>query len=145
MLYLDYSATTPVDPWVIEAFTKAAESFGNYNSAHDIGLKTKIMLDAAVQSCRRLLLAEEFELIYTSGASESNNLTIKGYCAAKGKGRIITTWFEHSSVVSPRIGSIQKAKESGLMNMQSVQAFLKKMKTENHRDDSAAPLIFHKV
>lgn len=107
MLYLDYSATTPVDPRVMDAFAKAAESFGNYNSSHDIGLKTKAMLDTAVQSCCRSLEAEEFELIYTSGASESNNLAIKGYCAAKGKGRIITTWFEHSSVVAP-ISYLQK-------------------------------------
>lgn len=65
------------------------------------------MLDTAVQSCRHSLEAEAFALIYTSGASESNNLAIKGYCAAKGKGRIITTWFEHASVVSP-ISYMQK-------------------------------------
>lgn len=107
MIYLDYSATTPVDPGVMEAFAKAAESFGNYNSSHEIGLKTKSMLDTAWQSCRRSLDTEEFELIDTSGASESNNLAIKGYCAAKGNGRIITTWFEHSSVVAP-ISYLQK-------------------------------------
>lgn len=100
MIYLDYSATTPADSRVIDAFVQATKTFGNYNSAHQIGHLAKQQIDKATLNIKKALTAKEFDVIYTSGASESNNLAIKGYCAQVQSGRIITTRFEHTSIMS---------------------------------------------
>lgn len=104
MIYLDYSATTPVDDRVLETFTKVSKDFiGNPNSLHKLGVKSKEIIDESTKQIKKLLHAEEFEVIYTSGSSESNNLAIKGICenyANRGK-HIITTNLEHSSIYGP--------------------------------------------
>lgn len=104
MVYLDYSATTPVNDEVLESFCKATKSFiGNANSLHKLGMESKKMIDAATKQIATLLEVKESELIYTSGSSEANNLAIKGICARyhnRGK-HIITTELEHSSILEP--------------------------------------------
>lgn len=107
MIYFDFSATTPADPRVLSAFARAAEIYGNYNSSHSMGREARAQIEAASHTIQELLHAEDFEVIYTSGATESNNLAIKGYCTPFGKGHIITTRFEHASVMAP-IGELQR-------------------------------------
>ena len=104
MIYLDYAATTPPDMRVIESFDKASiEYFANANSLHDEGIKAKKLMEAAVSQVANLLKVKDSEVIFTSGASESNNLAIFGVVNKyKNRGRtIITTKLEHSSIVEP--------------------------------------------
>ena len=103
MLYLDYAANTPVDPKVLESFTKlSTEYIANPNAAHTLGKEAKDKLDDYTAEIASLLEVKPSEIIYTSGATESNNLAIIGAChyyKRYGK-HIITTYLEHSSVSS---------------------------------------------
>lgn len=103
-IYLDYHATTPVDPRVFEAMTPYfMEVYGNpASSSHAFGLTAR----AAVERSRRLIAeclhATPDEVVFTSGASESNNLAIKGVvrlCGAKGR-HIVTAATEHKAVLN---------------------------------------------
>ena len=104
MVYLDYSATTPVDERVIETYSKVCREFiGNPNSLHKIGVEAKDLIDASTKQIADILGVKPSEVIYTSGSSESNNTAIKGICLkyqTRGK-HIITTELEHSSVIAP--------------------------------------------
>lgn len=104
MVYLDYSATTPVNGEVLDTYVKVCKEFiGNPNSLHKIGIDAKNLIDASTRQIASILGCKETEVIYTSGASEANNTAIKGVCLKyqnRGK-HIITTELEHSSVVAP--------------------------------------------
>ena len=79
MVYLDYSATTPVDRRVLESFERTSlEYIGNPNSIHLEGVKARKLMDAAVGQVADLMEVKESEVIFTSGASEANNLAIMG-------------------------------------------------------------------
>ena len=101
MIYLDYSANTPVDPQVLEQFcTVERRCIGNANSHHQAGVAAKAEIDAATMKIADLLGVQPAEVIYTSGASESNNFALKGLARLSrhvGK-HIISTPLEHSSV-----------------------------------------------
>ena len=104
MIYLDYSATTPVNKEVLESFSKTSLNYiGNPNSLHNLGIKSNELIDASVKQVAKLLNVSLNEVIFTSGASESNNTAIKGICYKyKNRGKhIITTHFEHSSIYGP--------------------------------------------
>lgn len=101
MIYLDHAASTPV----LEASLRAAwpwltTEFGNPSSTHELGLRAKDALDAARESVARSLLCRPSEVTFTSGATESNNLAIKGIALANPRGRhIVSAKTEHSSVL----------------------------------------------
>ena len=79
VIYLDYSANTPAESAVLEAFLDTERRFsGNPNSNHPAGLAAREALAAASDSIANLLHILPSEIIYTSGASEANNLAIKG-------------------------------------------------------------------
>ena len=102
MVYLDYSATTPVDRRVLESFDRTClEYVGNPNSLHSEGVKSKKLMEAAVNQVASLLNVRDDEVIFTSGATESNNLAIMGVINKyKDRGKtIITTKLEHSSIL----------------------------------------------
>ena len=102
MIYLDYSATTPVDDRVLDTFVKVTRDYiGNPNSLHELGVEAKKLIDASTKQIADILKVKESEVIYTSGASEANNMAIKGICFKyKNRGKhIITTTLEHSSVL----------------------------------------------
>ena len=103
MIYLDYSATTPVNKDVLDTFIKVSNDFiGNPNSLHLLGSKSNELINSATKQIANLLNIKENELIYTSGASESNNMAIKGICLNyPNKRHILTTRFEHSSINTP--------------------------------------------
>ena len=110
MIYLDYSATTPIDKEVLDTFNKASlEYWGNPNSMHNLGVKAKELIDASTEQIASILGVKPEEIIYTSGASEANNLAVLGICEKyKNRGHhIITTDFEHSSVFGP-VSFLQK-------------------------------------
>ncbi len=104
MIYLDYSATTPVNEEVLDTFVKVSRDFpGNPNSLHSLGVSSRELIDASTKQIADILKVKPSEIIYTSGASESNNTAIKGICLQyqnRGK-HIITTNFEHSSIYGP--------------------------------------------
>ena len=104
MIYLDYAANAVVDKRVLDAFNEATlKYFANPNSTHKLGLEAKKRIDEASKNIAKNLGVDSEELIYTSGASESNNLVIQGICNRyKSRGKhIIISKLEHSSIVAP--------------------------------------------
>ena len=101
MINLDYSANTPADPTVLDAFYQTERRYiGNSNSTHPAGRAAQVEMARVTDGIAELLGAAPEEIIYTSGASESNNLALKGIVQASrhvGK-HIISTALEHSSV-----------------------------------------------
>ena len=104
MTYLDYSATTPTNEDVLNTFVEVSRKYiGNPNSLHKLGVEANEIIEASTRQISNLLNIKECEIIYTSGASESNNTAIKGIALKyqnRGK-HIITTEFEHSSIYGP--------------------------------------------
>lgn len=101
-IYLDYNATTPIDPLVAEAMLPyLRKHFGNPSSAHYYGFKTKQAVETARQQVAEMLGCLPDEIIFTSGGSESNNYAIKGIAwAQRQKGNhIITSQIEHPAVL----------------------------------------------
>ena len=102
-IYLDYHATTPVDPRVLEAMLPYfTERFGNAASRqHSYGWEAQEAVDQARSQVAALVGASSNEIVFTSGASESNNLAIKGAaCCLKEKGdHLVTVATEHKSVL----------------------------------------------
>ena len=100
-IYLDYSADTPVSEQVLSVYTKTArELFANPNAAHALGRAAKEAVDKALAATARLLNVSPEEIIFTGGASEANNLAVKGIAhSSRRRGRhIVSTFLEHSSV-----------------------------------------------
>lgn len=100
-VYLDNSATTPVDPRVAAAMSRAVvENFGNASSVHGFGQQARAAIDRARRDVATLIGARQNEIVFTSGGTESNNLAIRGVCEASTiHGRhIITSAIEHPSV-----------------------------------------------
>ena len=79
MIYLDYSATTPVDSRVLDTYNKVTNNFiANPNSLHRLGVEAKKLESEATEQIKKILNLNDEEIIYTRCASESNNLAIKG-------------------------------------------------------------------
>ena len=135
MIYFDNSATTMVDDRVLETFNKVCKNYpGNSNSLHSLGIKSKELEDYATERISNLLKVKRGEIIYTSGASESNNTVLKGV-ASKYKNRgnhIITTPLEHSSVLETCkyleskgfIIDYVKIKDNGLIDIEDLERLL---------------------
>ena len=135
MIYLDNSATTMVDDRVLETFNKVCKNYpGNSNSLHSLGIKSKEIEEYATEKISNLLGVKPSEIIYTSGASESNNTVLKGV-ASKYKNRgnhIITTYLEHSSVLETCkylenkgfIIDYVKIKDNGLIDIDDLERLL---------------------
>ncbi len=100
-IYLDYNATTPLDPEVAEAMRPfLGEVFGNPSSSHETGIIARQAVEKARGSLAKLLNANPDEIIFTGGGTEANNLALKGFAFAHAKkGRhIITSTVEHPAV-----------------------------------------------
>lgn len=103
-VYMDYASTTPIDPRVIKAMLPyLEEEFGNTMSPHSWGMEARKALENAREVVASFIRASPMEVIFTSSATESNNLAIKGVALAnRGRGRhIITSKIEHLSVLEP--------------------------------------------
>jgi cysteine desulfurase len=104
-IYLDYSATTPTDPRVAEKMIPyLTEHFGNAASrSHPFGWTAEKAVENAREEVAKLVNADPREIVWTSGATESNNLAIKGaanFYSGKGK-HIVTIQTEHKAVIDP--------------------------------------------
>ena len=101
MIYLDYSATTPVNEEVLDSFNIVTkEYFGNPNSLHSLGVKSRELLTSARKQICDLLSIKDSELIFTSSATESNNMALIGVALRKRKigNHIIVSRLEHPSI-----------------------------------------------
>jgi cysteine desulfurase len=99
-IYLDYNATTPIDPRVARAMTPfLADGYGNPSSGHRLGTQAKQALELARSQVAACLGCASGEVIFTSGGSEANNLAIRGLVEARGGGHVITSAIEHPAVL----------------------------------------------
>jgi len=137
-IYLDYSATTPVDPRVVDALVPwLYEQFGNPASrSHSFGWAADEAVENARKQVADLVGADPREIVWTSGATESNNLAIKGavnfYSAQRGK-RVVTVKTEHKAVLDTcreleRQGfevTYLNVKDDGLIDLDTFKAALR--------------------
>ena len=102
-VYLDHSATTPVDKRVLnEMLPYFSDKFGNANSIHGFGAEAALAVDTARRKTAELIGAKHTEIYFTSGGTEADNWAIKGAAFAKksvGK-HIITSSIEHPAVIA---------------------------------------------
>ena len=136
MVYLDYSATTPVNEEVLDTFCKVSRNFvGNPNSLHKLGVEAKELIDASTRQIEDILKLHDKEVIYTSGASEANNTAIMGVVKKyPNRGHhIITTRLEHSSIIAP-ISALQNEgyevsfvdlDENGLVTIENLKKLIR--------------------
>jgi cysteine desulfurase len=113
-VYMDYAATTPVDPRVLKAMNPYFDQkYGNTMSLHKQGREAKNALEESRKTVAALMNAETEEVIFTSSATEANNMVIKGVSYAnKKKGKhIITSAIEHSCILEPAIWLEQQGYE----------------------------------
>lgn len=103
MIYLDHSATTPVDRRVVEAMAPYwTEMYGNPSSVYSLGRRSASALEDARRTVARILNSQPAEIVFTSCGTESDNLAIRGVAlssAAKNRRHIITTPIEHHAVL----------------------------------------------
>ena len=136
-IYLDYNATTPCDERVVQAMLPYfSQNFGNAASrSHSFGWKAEEAVEYARESVAKLIGAEKTEIIFTSGATESNNLALKGLYelyATKGN-HIITAQTEHKAVLDAckhleKLGAnitYLPVDSEGLVNLQDLEAAIK--------------------
>jgi cysteine desulfurase len=103
-IYLDYNATTPIDPRVVEAMEPYLYGrFGNPSSMHPYGVQARQAVENARSQVAELLACSTTEVVFTSGGSEANNMAIKGVAVAyRMRGvHILTSAVEHPSVLEP--------------------------------------------
>ncbi|MGD9788245.1 MAG: cysteine desulfurase family protein [Sulfuricellaceae bacterium] len=102
-IYLDYNATTPLDPQVVAAMMPYLEGrFGNPSSGHAYGREAKAAVDAARHEVAALVGTAQDEVIFTGSATEANNLALLGTAGNNGERRhLVTSAVEHPSVMEP--------------------------------------------
>lgn len=99
MIYLDYTATTPIDKEVLETYIRVqTDFFANIDSLHKLGQSSNYMLEKAKEEIKEIINIPNHRLVFTGSASEANNLAIQGIVKKYSHGKIITTKIEHSSV-----------------------------------------------
>ncbi len=111
-IYLDHNATTPLHPQVLEAMLPyLRENYGNASSIHAEGRTARTAIDRARSQVAKVLGANDDEIYFTSGGTESNNLAIRGVVeqADREKSRLVTSSVEHHAVLQP----MQRLAEQG--------------------------------
>ena len=139
-IYLDYNSTTPVDPRVVEAMMPFfTESFGNSASRnHAFGWEVEQVVEDARESIGNVIGASGKEIVFTSGATESNNLAILGaadFYQKKGK-HIITSPIEHKAVIDPCHALEQRGYEITFLKVDKDGCINLKQLEESIREDT---------
>lgn len=99
-IYLDYQATTPLDSHVLDKMMPfLTHRFANASSAHELGVENSAVVESSRRKIAKHIGAKPKEIIFTSGATESNNLAVISLAATKGKGKIITVKTEHKCIL----------------------------------------------
>lgn len=136
MKYFDYCATTPMIPEVMKRYMDVQKNyFGNANSQHQCGLDAKMIVESAAKNILMQLKLDHHQVIFTSGATESNNLFIKGISESNpNKRHGIVSMLEHSSVIGP-LGYLQQkgfeidfidCDQEGRMDMSELEKAIRK-------------------
>lgn len=99
MIYLDYAATTPLDPEVRAAMEGVLEEYGNPSSIHQLGRRARSLLEEGRERLARALGAKPREVVLTAGGSEADALALYGVALARGRGHLVSTAVEHSAVL----------------------------------------------
>jgi len=139
-IYLDYNATTPVDPKVVETMMPFfTESFGNAASRnHSFGWQVEKVVEDARESIGNAIGAGGKEIVFTSGATESDNLAILGvanFYQKKGK-HIITSPIEHKAVIDPCHALEQQGYEITFLNVEKNGCIDLNQLADSIRDDT---------
>ncbi len=102
-IYFDYAATTPVDPRVAAAMSDSLTATGNFgnpaSTSHSFGWQAQEAVEEARTQVAAVLNADPREIVWTSGASESDNLALKGICENFSDGHVITSAIEHKAIL----------------------------------------------
>ena len=136
MIYLDYAANTPIEKEVLDTYYQATmKYFANPNANHTLGLQAKEVIDQTTKKIAKQLHVLPEEIIYTSGASEANNLAIKGVLERyKHRGKhVLISPLEHNSILSSlthmqELGFIVELlplKENGQVDVAQIKSMLK--------------------
>jgi cysteine desulfurase len=99
MVYLDYAATTPIDPEVLEAMREVEGVFGNPSSVHRFGQEARRVLEGARERVATLLGVRPREVVFTASGSEADALAVLGVALARGKGHVVSTAVEHAALL----------------------------------------------
>ena len=99
MVYLDYAATTPIDPEVLEAMREVEGVFGNPSSVHRFGQEARRVLEGARERVAALLGVRPREVVFTASGSEADALAVLGVALARGKGHVVSTAVEHAALL----------------------------------------------
>lgn len=137
MVYLDYAAATPIDNEVLDTYYEISKKYyANPNSSHKMGLEAKELIKECTNNIANTLNVLPEEIIYTSGATESNNLVIKGICERyKNRGKhILISALEHNSIVSAVTSMSEKGFEvevipvtkEGIIDIEALKGMLRK-------------------
>ncbi len=135
IIYLDYNATTPVAPRVVQRVEYAlAECWGNPSSGHVLGRRAKALLERAREQVAGLINCQPEEIVFTSGGTESNNTVVLGLARNEhpGPGRIVTTRIEHPSLMNPCLHLLEhgwdvdfiRVKPDGTVDLDALQRAL---------------------
>ena len=148
-IYMDYSATTPVDPRVAEAMMACLTPDGNFGNpasrSHMFGWKAEEAVETARNNVADLLNADPREIVWTSGATESDNLAIKGvahFYNKKGK-HIITSKIEHKAVLDACRQLEREGFEVTYLTPDSEGLITPQMVAESLRDDTILVSLMH--
>jgi cysteine desulfurase len=148
-IYLDYASTTPVDPRVAEEMMQHLTLDGNFGNpasrSHKFGWQAEEAVEAAREQVANLINADPREIVFTSGATESNNLAIKGFMAANAPqgGHVITMTTEHKAVLDT-CATLEKSgisvtwlkpRADGLLDLDALQ--------QAFRDDTKLVSVMH--
>lgn len=136
MVYLDYAASTPVNAEVLDTYNKLTkEYYANPNSNHKLGKKSKELVDEYTKDIALKLGVLPEEIIYTSGATEANNLAIKGICERyKSFGKhILISALEHNSIVASAVKmqtlgfevEVVPVRSDGLIDIEALKKMLR--------------------
>src|SRR3989339_457043 len=102
-IYLDHSATTPLDPLVLEAMVPYFQGiFGNASSVHSFGREARAVLEESRERIARVIGARNDEVFFTSGGTEADNYAVKGVArsgARRGRNHILVSAVEHHAVL----------------------------------------------
>lgn len=138
MIYMDHSATTPVDPEVVAAMSPYwTELYGNPSSLYGLGRRAAAALQSARETIAGLLHCEPAEIVFTSCGTESDNLAIRGIAlaaAARGQRHLITTPIEHPAVLHTVADLVERfdcevthvpVDRAGMVDPQAVEAAIR--------------------
>lgn len=120
-VYLDYNATAPVRPEVIEAVTSALKQTGNPSSIHEYGRAARRLVEDARAEIAALVASKPARVVFTSGGTEANNLALKG----SGRSRILVSSIEHPSVLQVHENAVQiPVDEQGNIRLSALEELL---------------------